>query len=201
MPRLPRQVKKISGSTLTELLIVITLLAILAITALFGWRVQIAKARDAQRKESLHQLSLAFSSYHDDFGCYPPEAQITCGSTFLSPYLPEIPCDPVNNATYKFTYVQNSCSSFELYTKLEYETDSDIAKSGCGSGCGPDSSYNYVVTSEGVGGGGNIEGVLPTCGTETRYCIPSVCSECCPGTGYRCNGAGNSCISDPACGQ
>ena len=189
-----------SGFTLYEILLVMAILAILLIAALFGWRVQIAKARDAQRKSQMHNLRIAFQTYRDDNGCYPPEAEVVCGSISLAPYLPEMPCDPVNEDPYIFKYVLDSCKTYHLYTKLEWELDTEINSSGCPDGCGPNNAYNYYVTdSDTAGAPTQDQSVEPTCGTTVKSCIPNVCSECCPGSGYRCNDLGTRCLLDNSC--
>lgn len=61
------------GFTLMELLIVISLIAILlvaVIVVLNPWQ-QINKARDARRKHDLNILQKTFEDYYNDKGCYP----------------------------------------------------------------------------------------------------------------------------------
>ena len=43
-------------------------------------------------------------------------------------------------------------------------------------------------------------GEMPTCwGGYNYYCLPNVCSSCCPGVEYRCNSAGDCCLPDTSC--
>ncbi len=183
-----------------ELLIVMALLALFLIASLFGWRVQLAKARDSERKSKLHDLKIALNSYLEDHGCFPDPGRITCDSNALSPYLPLIPCDPINNAVYKFVYDKESCNSFKVYAKLEWEVDPQIGVVGCQNGCGPQNNYNYYVASDNKPSNGTgEEGVPPTCGSGTKYCFPNICASCCPGSSYRCSVTGKRCILDTTC--
>jgi GxxExxY protein len=110
--------------TLMELLIIITLIAILAtaVLVLFNPKKQIEKAWDTKRKNDLNTLRKVLEDYYNDKGCYPT-GNIICynnpkenkkgvgvGATIVgyscnicgteptspnfSPYLSVLPCDP-----------------------------------------------------------------------------------------------------------
>src|SRR3989344_1510231 len=99
------------GFSLVELMMVVGLLAILSVGALAGFRVQISKARDAERLSELDTWNKALFTYQDDHGCYPDDVEMSCGSTFLDPYLAQVPCDPIDNETYKYTYSKTDCNT------------------------------------------------------------------------------------------
>jgi len=74
--------------TLFEVILVITLILILVGLAFWVFRHQLAKGRDAKRKDDLEKIRLAFEDYYNDHGCYPDPAILeNCGSDLLSPYL------------------------------------------------------------------------------------------------------------------
>lgn len=164
--------KKSKGFTLIEVLIVVAILAILILMALFAYRTQIAKGRDARRKADLDRMQKAFEDYYNDEGCYPSPDEITsgffiCRGDFFT-YFSELPCDPQNSSNYNYFYSypgsENCKSWYKIYTKLENEQDSAITKVGCITGCGPSNNYNYVVTSPNVSQVGQTpeEGWWPT---------------------------------------
>lgn len=64
--------------TLMELLIIISLIAILAaaVIALLNPWAQIAKAQDSKRKTELTQLNKVLEDYYNDKGCYPKPEDI-----------------------------------------------------------------------------------------------------------------------------
>ena len=127
------------GFTLTELLVVITIIMILLIMAFIAYRSQIAKGYDARRKTDLHQIKIGLEEYEKDHECYPPHP-LGCGpDTDLDPYMGgQVPCDPATRKAYEY-YPDNttSCSGwFWIFTDLDYEQDPAIVELGCGAGCG-----------------------------------------------------------------
>lgn len=91
------------GFTLSEIMIVISVLAILGLSTLIAINpmLQIFKGYDARRKADLHDLKTAFESYYADHDCYPTaEILNNCGGKELSPYLDFIPCDPTSHKPY-----------------------------------------------------------------------------------------------------
>lgn len=167
--------KKNHGFTLLEILIVISLIVILAITALilFNPIQQINRGRDTQRKRDLDTMRKVFEDFYNDKGCYPKPVEVCypgtdngdpvsnnpcyiCGSentpADIQPYLDPLPCDS-NQPTKKYAYQVNNltCPSwFKIYTNFASEDDTDSINSGCGEGgCGvsPNFGYDWGVTS------------------------------------------------------
>ncbi len=122
--------KNDSGFTLAELLIVISILVILGLTALVGLNpmLQILKGYDARRKADLYQIKGAFEAYYADHDCYPPSTVLSqCGSNVLEPYLASIPCDPNTKEPYSFysgTSESATCpQKFAVYADMSNKAD------------------------------------------------------------------------------
>ena len=97
-----------------ELLVVISIVSFLASTAIYFINVARLKGRDSRRMEDLGQISKALEMYYDDHGQYPDmaaDSRYDFGpvgsleyiksdwdnfSSALSPYMPNVPVDPVN---------------------------------------------------------------------------------------------------------
>jgi len=151
-----------AGLTLIELLIVIAIIAVLIIVGWMSWRNQFNKAKDADRKDDLQRLSIAFEEYFNDYECYPPADILqNCGGDELSPYLESIPCDPVTDTAYCYISDDLCPRSFRILTSLDNTNDPIITKLQCHGEayCGyerPDCAtaeqegYNYGVTSTNV---------------------------------------------------
>lgn len=145
------------GFSLVELLLVMTIIALIFALSYFNAKKQIARAHDAQRKTDLQKLTKAFEEYYNDHGCYPPQTIIQrCGSEDLAPYIKEIPCDPISKLPYKYVYVDetNICQGYRLYTTLEDTADPSISAKGCSAvaGCGYGTEYNYGLAGGTSGG-------------------------------------------------
>jgi len=161
--------KKNSGFTLLELLIIVSLIAIIATTViiLLNPMQQINKAKDAQRKHGLDVLKKAFEDFYNDKGCYPkpsqvcynaksqyaPSEPITCNicgnnasSPLFTPYLQKLPCDP-ESPKKEFLYQVDSliCPQwFRVYSELNIKSDQVIKELGCSAeSCGPKPFFGY----------------------------------------------------------
>jgi len=155
-------VKKNSGLTLIELLIVIAILAILLLIGLMTWRNQFNKAKDASRKDDLQRITIAFEEYFNDNECYPPTDILdNCEGDELSPYLESIPCDPLSHTPYCYIpdiTIPTCPRYYRVFSSLDYTDDPIIAKLKCHgdeycgyeTACKADaiqSGYNYGVSS------------------------------------------------------
>lgn len=150
------------GFTLAELLLVVALIAILAVSVLLSFQHQTARGYDAKRKTDLTKLRTVFEDYYNDKNCYPPkdawdayDCATGANGDFLVPtYVSTIPCDPRTNTPYLYITmpegVANGCSGYKLFAALEQTSDPDIIASGCSpdprQGCGYDpTTYNYGI--------------------------------------------------------
>lgn len=159
--------RKARGLTLIEMVIVVTILAILILISMMSWKNQLDKARDARKKADLQRLSIAFEEYFSDWNCYPAADILqNCGGNQLGAYLDKIPCDPVTKRPY--CYVTDSANqtcfkNFRILTPLKSADDPAIPGLGCyvtDPYCGwePEcadlpnliSGFNYGVSSKNV---------------------------------------------------
>ncbi len=151
-----------AGFTLIEMLIVISIIAILASVVLYANITSSAqKARDSKRKQDLNKLVRTFEDYYNDHGRYPPANDPADGNIAGSPwgssldnYVVQLPNDPLSPNRYHVYYYQAGSGGkfYTLYTRLENIADDDIIRVGCQNGCGPmdDTGYrafNYFVSS------------------------------------------------------
>ena len=138
--------KNENGFSLIELLIVVTIVALLTLLAIWAFHLQAMKGRDAKRKTDLAKLQKVLEDYYNDNNCYPET--LNCNEAFL-PYLSSIPCDPINGGNHIYYYSvsqEGTCKRwYKIFTTLEYQKDPIIKKIGCTpSTCGP---FNYLVAS------------------------------------------------------
>jgi len=116
---------KNKGFTLIELLVVIAIIGLLSSVVLASLNTARTKSRDARRKSDIKQLELALEFHYDEFGSYtqPENMNSDCstGSSCSSSgsdwaassdlrdlvtngFIPSLPIDPTNNASYRYTY-------------------------------------------------------------------------------------------------
>lgn len=134
------KVKTQRGLTLIEILIVIALLMLILVALFRVFGVDINRTKDAQRKNDLRDIKLAFEDYYNDHQAYPPEEYLLdCGGDSLKPYLKEVPCDPDTGEPYLyFPYPGNGDNSqgYRVLSILTDLGDPTIEKLGCRGGCG-----------------------------------------------------------------
>ncbi len=87
--------KKNFGFTLIELMVVISVIAILSTIALFGLSKAQASARDVSRQQIMNGIRTALERYYGDNQTYPP-ADFACALYYLKTcnYLTSFPKDP-----------------------------------------------------------------------------------------------------------
>lgn len=195
-----------AGFTMIELMLVVIITGTLLVMIFTNLWFQQARARDTKRKAALDGLRTVLVNYQTDKGLFPPAADVVCRSPSLRPYLNEAPCEPDGTSFY---YETPSADKFIAYTKLELAKDPVIRRLWCLLGCGPNYGYNYYVAygmeprlDFNAVPSGDIPGVAPStpmCGSVNKYCYANVCSACCPGSRFRCDGAGEWCIPDSDC--
>lgn len=136
-----RKMKK-NGFTLTELLVVMAIIAILAGLTLTGYQVARKAARDGRRKSDLEQVRSALEMCRTDTGSYPAGPlysgnNITCG---VNTYL-QIPNDP---SQYRYYYT-TTAAGYVLCAYLETGGGSTSCGTNCTVTGGPAVACNYQV--------------------------------------------------------
>lgn len=186
--------------TLTEILIVIALIGVLAAAILVSgdYFSQVNKGRDAKRKSDLAMFQVKMEDYYTDNNRYPDSSLMDECRVPLSGYIDLIPCDPLGNP---YFYEVDSVNGqwYRIYTALDYNQDPAIVAVGCINGCGPSGNvaFDYGVSSSNVG----LEfgtpvcsgGAPPTCQNAIAYC--GELGTCCPGSNYTmtCDASGEWC--------
>lgn len=147
------------GFTLVEMLVVISIIAILSTILAGGYSNSQKNARDATRKINLKSISDALNSYYADYGVYPQTDElIDIDGTFVREgivYMKKVPIE--TSGMTPILYERGiSEKSFRLYTNLENEEDKDcIDNSRCelisSGNYGSDKGCCYVITSSNIG--------------------------------------------------
>jgi prepilin-type N-terminal cleavage/methylation domain-containing protein len=158
--------RKKTGFTLVELLVSITILAILLVVVLVAINIpkQMIAARDLQRKMDVKQLADSLASYYTEQKNIPPQDlwySIICGDNAipqaLQPFMSSFLCDPQTKDHYYYETLDMDCQpcndvicqKFRILTALENPADQSIPTVGCDQkiGCGPYTqtglAYNY----------------------------------------------------------
>ena len=158
---------KSKGFTLVELLIVISIIAILVAAGTYSWQNAQAKARDGRRKQDLKEVQKALELYFQNNGKYPDynAGQIKCnltsppdtttiawGSAFTCGsinYMQQLPKDPLSKSQtdgYYYFVTPPNPKTYSLSAKLENSNDPDSQNQP--SDCIPGGDgRNYCVTN------------------------------------------------------
>lgn len=135
------------GFTLIEVLVAVTIIAVLVSIGVVSYSSVNKRSRDAKRKGDVEQLRSALEMYRADIGSYPnlgggswvdasvlEDALVTTGT-----YMPAIPSDPKGT---QYHYKATSLYVYCLSALLESEVDPSDT-------CEPDlaNSHNYGVKS------------------------------------------------------
>lgn len=132
------------GFTLIEILMAVSIVALLVITGFYLARNQYLKGRDAKRKSDIHKIQEAVEEYEKDHDCYPSVDLVVCRpGTGLVPYLSLIPCDPATSLSYYYENDNNSCAKwYRVFIFLDNLSDKSII-----AGIGPAGKYNFYFAS------------------------------------------------------
>jgi len=103
------------GFTFIEILVTVTIIAMLIAIAVISYGSIQKRSRDARRKSDIEQLRSALEMYRADFGYYPdgPSSFTALKSdsdltTALSSYTTTIPSDPKDDVTYPYQIIMTS---------------------------------------------------------------------------------------------
>lgn len=163
------------GFTLVELLIAISILAILSVIGIAAYSGVQKNARDARRKDDLRSIKVALEVYYQKNGQYPITDWIYSSGgqgwiPFLVPtYMARVPQDPLKNGDprtdnqYGYAYwAAQDCGVFKagqffaLVTQLENRADNQKNETQNYKWCDGQglytvykwSAYSFVITSE-----------------------------------------------------
>lgn len=145
------------GFSLIELLVVISIMAILIGLSAFGLQQARESARDGQRKSDLETIRTGLSFYKADCNKYPTPAggtgadfKTNFGSNFngncVAPtpvYIEKIPADPDPN---KYYYYTSDGTTYKICSSLETETGPTPTQC-TGANCGTGAVCNYYVAN------------------------------------------------------
>jgi prepilin-type N-terminal cleavage/methylation domain-containing protein len=162
------------GFTLIELILTMSIIAILSVVGIGSYTQATLKSRDTQRKNDLNQIAKALELFNNDVGSYPKAdgtaqwivctdatgVAIPCGGEIFSYsksdkaiYMEKVPSDPTSGR--KYVYEQTS-SGFALYAALENTQDRDAVvdpdtkqPSDWGINCGS-AKCNYKLSETGL---------------------------------------------------
>lgn len=110
--------KRTAGFTFVELLVVVTIIAVLSGIAMVSFTGTNKNARDAKRKGDLEQIRAALEICRSETGSYPLSvgATVTCGG---QDYLDPVPEDPREGQVgYGYQYTNVSATEYTLCALL-----------------------------------------------------------------------------------
>lgn len=160
--------RKSEGFTLLELLVAISIIAVLLAFLMTNFFAVRQRARDGQRKSDLRQIQAALEMYRADTGGYPVSPLLNCPTatpasfgnapTCSTTYLQTIPNDPFEgdvlaggSGTYKYTYLPvmsgTLYTTYSLVACLENVNDSQKDPIlNADEDCGTDDTKNVSYT-------------------------------------------------------
>ncbi|HSX48546.1 MAG TPA: prepilin-type N-terminal cleavage/methylation domain-containing protein [Candidatus Nanoarchaeia archaeon] len=115
--------KKESGFTLIELIIVMVIIGILVLLLLPNLSSGPKRARDSQRKSDLRTVQSALEQYYADKNAYPSGNYAGLSAILTPDYAKTVPTAP-NPGSYTYTPTcSTTCTSYTLTATLEYNKD------------------------------------------------------------------------------
>ena len=129
--------KTIRGFTLLEILVSITIVAVLTAIGIVSYSSVNKRSRDVKRKSDLEQIRSALEMYRSDNGGYP-----NIGAGFLSAsglgtylvdtgYMPAVPTDPSPSSGYYYDAIDTSGAYTSYCICVNLETTTSGSESTC----------------------------------------------------------------------
>jgi len=145
--------KTSKGFTLIELMVAISIVAILATIGLVMYNKAQQSARDSKRIGDLQEIQKALEQYYATNNKYPGTNGDTNTLSATASYFQNgvVPTDPLNNATYSYSYI--TCSTANKYLICAKALEGGCTSSRCntaGTGAGgnslPADACNGITT-------------------------------------------------------
>lgn len=136
-------IAKKNGFTLLEILVVITIIALISSIGYASYVNSLRKSRDGKRKTDIEQIRSALEIYKSDNGNYPAVA--ACDASFPAGYINPYPADP-RSPTYRYCYKPVGAPA-QTYTLCSYLESGGPGAPGCAAGDCGSSACNYSVTN------------------------------------------------------
>lgn len=134
------------GFTLIEILVTISIIALLTMVGLTNFKVANQKARDGRRQGDLEQIKAALELYRTDAGSYPANGAwlVPNGSLVYSgtTYMQNIPDDPISSRSYYYR-TPDAGETYRLCAALELTTTGSCTGNPSCTGV----TCNYQITS------------------------------------------------------
>lgn len=148
------------GFSLMELIVAISIIAVLSGVSIFALNESRASGRDAKRKGDLSYIAQGIELYKADCNFYPnslpaPNSALTgvapCSPTTSNRYIEAMPDDPDTNLNYIYAPTTSgggacagNCARFRLWTSLENPPASVPTYCGTAPSCGT-SACNFCI--------------------------------------------------------
>lgn len=132
--------RSLPGFTLIEILVVISIIAVIIAIAIVSYTTINKQSRDAKRKSDLEQIRSALEMFRSDIGYYPAVGSGSWTNTsglntgdsqtgLVSEYIPAIPTDPKSTQSYFYTassFVSGNYYNYCLCAQLEFTPASTL---------------------------------------------------------------------------
>lgn len=110
------------GFTLIEVLVAVTIIAVLVSIGVVSYSSVNKRSRDAKRRGDIEQLRSALEMYRADIGSYPDPSgdgswtdASGLSAELVSTYIPAIPSDPKSTQTYQYQATNPSGTKYYGY--------------------------------------------------------------------------------------
>ncbi len=162
------------GFTIIELLVVISIIAILASVTMASLISARVKARDTRRGEDVHQIQTALALYYTDCHRFPTtltaSANTGCPSGItLGNFLNPVPLDPTTNAPYAYAGLGSgvNCTSYHIGVVMELAGTAVLA-----------SDRDHTATVACTGSNPDFSGLSAVCDATAGTAAPGGTERC-----------------------
>ena len=129
--------KKKDGFTLIELIVSVTIIAVLTVVGVISYTGASQKARDGRRIADLEKIRIALELYRQDVGAYPASL-----SLLETKYIQKVPTGP-KGEIYSNGYSNSTSFTYSLGINVENLGSTNVATKTCGT----ISDCNYEVNN------------------------------------------------------